>query len=167
MLRAPSQKSVVLSSSSHLVFFSSTRSSFPCLKVAISYKSGRFCAQLLFCSIIQSFPIYLLFTSDVIHCLRISLIFSRRLALRFHAFEWQLATSRPGLRSATTFRSTIPSSPIYLLFNSANLSSSSHLALFLVDSLFHYGILPSSLPSVYQHQRPLVFVCCRRLSRAP
>ncbi len=27
------------------------------------------------------------------NCLRISLFFSRRLALRFHAFEWQLATS--------------------------------------------------------------------------
>jgi hypothetical protein len=29
-------------------FFSSTRSSFPCLKVAVSYKSGRICAQLPF-----------------------------------------------------------------------------------------------------------------------
>jgi hypothetical protein len=33
--------------SSHLVlFFSSTRSSFPCLRVAVSYKPGRICAQL-------------------------------------------------------------------------------------------------------------------------
>ena len=29
-------------------FFSSTRSSFPCLKVAVSYKSGRICIQLPF-----------------------------------------------------------------------------------------------------------------------
>ena len=58
-------------------FFSSTRSSFPCLKVAVSYKSGLICAQLpfRFRSTIQSSPISLLFTSDVLHCLRISLFF--------------------------------------------------------------------------------------------
>ena len=78
-------------------FFSSTRSSFTCLKVAVSYKSGRNCAQLPFFRFtIQSTPISLLFTSDVLHCLRISLFFSRRLALRFRAFEWQLATSPAG-----------------------------------------------------------------------
>ena len=79
-------------------FFSSTRSSFPCLKVEGSYKSGRNCAQpaTIFSSKIQSSPISLLFTSDVLHRLRISLFFSLRLALRFYAFEWQLATSPAG-----------------------------------------------------------------------
>ncbi len=78
-------------------FFSSTRSSFPCLKVAVSYKSGRIYAQLPFfvpqfnlrrslCSILP--------TSFVVFASR-SFFFSR-LALRFHAFEWKLATSPAG-----------------------------------------------------------------------
>ena len=46
-LRASSRTSVMLSSSSHLApFFSSTRSSCPCRRVAVSYKPGRICAQL-------------------------------------------------------------------------------------------------------------------------
>ena len=132
MLRAQSQKSVVLSS---IVFESC---SFSRLLLALHFHAIKW--QLatsvqvrpylrpatIFRSTIQSSPISLLFTSDVIHCPCISLFFSRRIALRFHALKWQLATSRPDLRSATTFRFTIPSSPISILFNSANLLSSSH-----------------------------------------
>ena len=100
------------------------------LKVAVSYKSGRICAQL-------PFPVPQFNLRRSLYSLRptsfivfASRFFPRRLALRFHAFKWQLATSRPDLRSATTFRSTIPSSPISLLFTSDVVSSSSHLALF-------------------------------------
>ena len=75
-------------------FFSSSRSSFPCHKVVVSYKSGRICAQLPFsvpqfnlCRSLCS----LLPTSFVVFASRS--YFFRRLALRFHAFEWQFATS--------------------------------------------------------------------------
>jgi hypothetical protein len=45
MLSTKSQSIVVLASSSHLIFFSSTRSSLPCLRVAVSYKPGRICSS--------------------------------------------------------------------------------------------------------------------------
>ncbi len=147
-------------------FFSSTRSSFPCLPVAVSYKSGRICAQLRF-----SVPQFNLRRSLYSLLPTSFIVFASRSFFPVDSLFVSMPSSgsylqaRPDLRSATTFRSTIPSSPISLLFISANLTSFSHIAIFLVDSFFHYGILPSSLPSV--HQRPLVFVCCRKLSRAP
>ncbi len=148
------------------LFFSYTRSSFPYLRVAGSYKSGRICAQLPFSvpqfhlrrSLYSSLPI----TSDV-HSVSFQLaLFSlHRSSFTYLRVE---VKARPDLRSATTFRSTIPSSPISLRLNFIILLSTSHLALFLVDSLCHYGILSSSLPSV--QQRSLVFLCFRKLSRA-
>ena len=81
--------------------------------------------------------------------------FFRLPALHLHAFEWRLATSPAG--SAPSYNFSFHNSIFADLptLHSFILLPSSHLALYFVDSHFHYGTLPSSLSSV--HQRPLVF----------
>jgi len=112
-------------------FFSSTRSSFPCLRLAVSYKSGLICAQLTFS--VPQFSLRrslysLLPTSYIVFASRS--LFFRRLALRFHAFEWQLATSPAGSAPSYhfPFHNSIFADLSTLYFRRP--SSSSHLALF-------------------------------------
>ncbi len=147
------------------LFFSSTRSSHPCLRVAVRCKSDWICAQLPFSvprfhlrrSLYSSLPTFF-------HCCRISL-FSRRLALYLNSFKWQLATSPAGsaLSYHFPFYNSIFADLSTLRFRHSFIALASRS--FLVDFLFHYGILSSSYPSVYQ--RPLVFVCFRKPPRTP
>ncbi len=149
------------------LFFSSTRSSYPCLRVAVRYKSGWICAQLpIFRSPFPSSPIFLLFTSDVLSLLsHLALFFS---STRSSFTFLQVAVSyKPGRICAQ-----LPLSVLQFHLRRSHYSSIPPFChrlrislFFLVDFLFHYGILSSFLPSV--HQRPFVFVCFRKLSRAP
>ena len=96
-------------------------------------------------------------------------IFPRRLSLCFHATIYkpgricaQLALSAPRFYLRRSLYSLI----------SANYSSSLHhlhLALFLVDSLFHYGILLSPLPSSIGHRyiKDISFSCAVGSSQEP
>ena len=156
----------MLSPSSHLVLFSSTRSSFPCLKMTVSYKSGRICAQLPFS--VPQFNLRrslysLLPTSLIVFASRS--FFPRRLALCFHAFEWQLATSPAG--SALSYHFPLHNS---IFANLSTLQFRHSFIVFASRSISRRLSLPLRHPSVVSsivHQRPLVFVCCRKPSRAP
>ena len=139
------------------LFFSPTRSSHPCLRVAVCYKSGWICAQLPFS--VPRFRIRRSLYSSLstfFHCCRISLFLSSTrssftfLQARRVSYHFSFCNSIFADLSTLQFRHS------FIVF--ASRSFSRRLFLPLRHPL-------SSLSSV--HQRPLVFVCFRRLSRAP